>query len=213
MWSAILRRRATSAMRLILDYVINLDTLEGRRPQGIILYAPPCGRIGNRFLVQQLAQRLRLVERANDLPFQPAAVAALHYHDQFPRQPDGSTAFFWELASRTSRQFEERPPSLFVPALMRSSASGPQHALHPVPCLFGPVVPQQHEIADGKPVRFASFPTRPIDRQDGQQPREQPRKVGGQQQRGNEKPRGPAHALPDLVEQISGGWPATRTLS
>ena len=87
-----------------LDYVIKLDTLEGRRAQDIILYAPPGGRIGNRFLVQQLAQRLRLVERADDLPFQPAAVAALHYHDQFPRQPDGSTVFFWELASRTHQR-------------------------------------------------------------------------------------------------------------
>jgi hypothetical protein len=52
-------------------------------------------------LLLQLAQRLHLVERADELPFEPAAVEALYYHYQFPWQPDGSTVFFWELASRT----------------------------------------------------------------------------------------------------------------
>jgi putative glycosyltransferase (TIGR04372 family) len=101
----------------ILDYVIKADTLEGRRPQDIILFVPPGGRIGNRFLVQQLAQRLRLVERADDLPFDPAAIGALHYHYQFPRQPDGSTVFFWELASRTHQRWskEGRGPLLELP--------------------------------------------------------------------------------------------------
>ena len=101
----------------ILDYVIKLDILEGRRPQDIILYAPPGGRIGNRFLVEQLAQRLRLVERADDLPFAAAAVGALHYHYQFPRQPDGSTVFFWDLASRTHQRWhkEGRGPLLELP--------------------------------------------------------------------------------------------------
>ena len=101
----------------ILDYVIKLDILAGRRPQDIILYAPPGGRIGNRFLVEQLAQRLRLVERADDLPFAAAAVGALHYHYQFPRQPDGSTVFFWDLASRTHQRWhkEGRGPLLELP--------------------------------------------------------------------------------------------------
>ena len=58
----------------ILDYVIKLDTLEGGPAQDIILYVPPGGRIGNCFLLRQLAQRVRLVERADDLPFEPAAV-------------------------------------------------------------------------------------------------------------------------------------------
>jgi putative glycosyltransferase (TIGR04372 family) len=101
----------------MLDYVIKLETLEGRRLQDIIFFVPPSGRIGNRFLVQQLAQRLRLVERADDLPFDPAAVGALHYHYQFPRQPDGSTAFFWELAGRTHQRWskEGRGPLLELP--------------------------------------------------------------------------------------------------
>jgi putative glycosyltransferase (TIGR04372 family) len=100
-----------------LDYVIKLETLEGRRAQDIVLYAPPGGRIGNRFLVRQLAQRLRLVERADDLPFEPAVVEALRYHYQFPRQPDGGTAFFWELASKTHQRWskEGRGPLFELP--------------------------------------------------------------------------------------------------
>ena len=90
-----------------LDYVIKLDALEGRRPQDTILYAPPGGRIGNRFLLDQIAQRLRLVERADGLPFAAEAVGALHYHYQFPRQPDGSTVFFWDLASKTHQRWHE----------------------------------------------------------------------------------------------------------
>ena len=101
-----------------LDYVIKLDTLEGRRAQDIVLYVPPGGRIGNRFLLDQVATRLRLVERADDLPFAAAAVGALHYHYQFPRQPDGSTVFFWELASRTHQRWHEggQGPLLELPA-------------------------------------------------------------------------------------------------
>jgi hypothetical protein len=101
----------------ILDYVIKLETLEGRPAQNIILYVPPGGRIGNRFLLRQLAQRMRLVERADDLPFGAAAVAAPHYHYQFPRQPDGSTAFFWELASKTHQRWrnEGRGPLFELP--------------------------------------------------------------------------------------------------
>jgi hypothetical protein len=103
----------------ILDYVIKLDFSAGRRPQDIIL-APPGGRIGARFLVEQLAQRLRLVARADELPFDQAAVRALHYHYQFPRQPDGSTVFFWELASRTHQRWskEGRGPLFELPADM-----------------------------------------------------------------------------------------------
>ena len=101
----------------ILDYVIKLDILAGRRPQDIILYAPPGGRIGNRFLVEQLAQRLRLVAPADELPFDQAAAGALHYHYQFPRQPDGSRVFFWELASRAHQRWskEGRGPLFELP--------------------------------------------------------------------------------------------------
>ena len=84
--------------------------------------------------------------------------------------------------------------------------SGMQDTLHPVPRLLRPVMPQQHEISDGEPERLASFPTRPVDRQDRQQQRQQTRKVRGQEQRGNQKARGPAHIVSDLVEQNSGGW-------
>jgi putative glycosyltransferase (TIGR04372 family) len=100
-----------------LDYVIKRDVLEGRAAQDIILYAPPEGRIGNRFLIQQLAQRLRLVERAAELPFAAPALGALHYHYQFPRQADGSTVFFWDLAGDTQRRWQKegRHPLLAFP--------------------------------------------------------------------------------------------------
>jgi putative glycosyltransferase (TIGR04372 family) len=97
-----------------LDYVVKLDTLEGRPAQDIILYTPPGGRIGNRFLMRQLAERLRLIERADDLPFPVSALRALHYHYQFPRQADGTTVFFWDLAAGTQRRWlkEGRAPLL-----------------------------------------------------------------------------------------------------
>ena len=100
-----------------LDYVIKQGILEGRRREDIILYAPPGGRIGNRFLMQQLAAHLRLVERPADLPFDAAAVQALHYHYQFPRLPDGTTVFFWELASKIHQRWhkEGRGPLLELP--------------------------------------------------------------------------------------------------
>jgi putative glycosyltransferase (TIGR04372 family) len=101
-----------------LDYLIKLDILAGRPAQDIILYAPPTGRIGNRFLIQQLAQRLRLVERADDLPFTATAVGPLNCHYQFPRQADGSTVFFWDLAAATQRRWydEGRGPLFELPA-------------------------------------------------------------------------------------------------
>jgi putative glycosyltransferase (TIGR04372 family) len=100
-----------------LDYVIKQRILEGRPRQETILYAPPAGRIGNRFLLRELASHLRLVERPGDLPFDPAAVGALHYHYQFPRQADDSTVFFWELASGTHQRWhkEGRGPLLELP--------------------------------------------------------------------------------------------------
>jgi len=100
-----------------LDYVIKRDVLEGRPAQDIILYAPSEGRIGNRFLVQQLTQRLRLVERADELPFAAPALGALHYHYQFPRQADGSTAFFWDVAAGAQRRWQKegRRPLLEFP--------------------------------------------------------------------------------------------------
>ena len=101
-----------------LDYVIKQGILEGRGRDDTIFYVPPGGRIGNRFLVQQLAAHVRLVERPDDLPFDPAAVGALHYHYQFPRQADGSTVFFWELASSTNQRWQKegRSPLLELPA-------------------------------------------------------------------------------------------------
>jgi putative glycosyltransferase (TIGR04372 family) len=100
-----------------LDYVIKQRILESRPRQDTILYAPPGGRIGNRFLLRELAGHLRLIERPADLPFAATAVSALHSHYQFPRQPDGSTVFFWELASEVHRRWQKegRGPLLELP--------------------------------------------------------------------------------------------------
>jgi len=100
-----------------LDYVIKQRILEGCPREETILYVPPAGRIGNRFLLRELASHLRLVERPGDLPFDPAAVGALHYHYQFPRQADGSTVFFWELASSTHQRWQKEggSPMLELP--------------------------------------------------------------------------------------------------
>jgi putative glycosyltransferase (TIGR04372 family) len=101
-----------------LDYVIKERILAGSRRQDTILYLPPGGRIANRFLVQQLAACFRLVEHPGNLPFNPAAVQALNVHYQFPRLPDGTTTFFWELASKTQGRWrkEGRGPLLELPA-------------------------------------------------------------------------------------------------
>ena len=100
-----------------VDYVVKQGILDGRRREDTILYVPPGGRIGNRFLVQQLAQCLRLVERPADLPFDPSVVSLLSYHYQFPQLPDGTTAYFWELASKIHRRWhaEGRGPLLQLP--------------------------------------------------------------------------------------------------
>jgi hypothetical protein len=51
------------------------------------------------------------------LPFDPSVVALLSYHYQFPQLPDGTTAYFWELASKIHRrwQAEGRGPLLKLP--------------------------------------------------------------------------------------------------
>jgi putative glycosyltransferase (TIGR04372 family) len=100
-----------------IDYVVKQGILDGRGSEDTILYVPPGGRISNRFLVQQLAQCLRLVERPADLPFDPSVVPLLSYHYQFPQLPDGTTAYFWELASKIHRRWhtEGRRPLLKLP--------------------------------------------------------------------------------------------------
>jgi putative glycosyltransferase (TIGR04372 family) len=114
-----------------LDYVIKLGILEGRQRDGTILYVPRGGRLGNRFLVQQLAAHLRLVERPDDLPFAPAAVEALNFHYQFPRLADGTTEFFWELAAKTQRRWhaQGRAPLLTLPPEIEAEGFASLHRL------------------------------------------------------------------------------------
>ncbi|HEY6618716.1 MAG TPA: TIGR04372 family glycosyltransferase [Steroidobacteraceae bacterium] len=100
----------------IIDYVIKLGILEGRR-EDTILYIPPGSPIANRFLLDQIATRLRLVERPEDLPISAAAVQALHYDLLGPRLPDNTTAYFWDVAGRTYLRWrlEGRAPLFQLP--------------------------------------------------------------------------------------------------
>lgn len=98
----------------IMDYVLKLGILEGRRREDTILYVTPGTRVANRFLVDQIAAHLRLIEDPADLPFPAAAVQALHFDLFAPRLPDQSTMFYWELASRVQQRWakEGRGPVL-----------------------------------------------------------------------------------------------------
>jgi putative glycosyltransferase (TIGR04372 family) len=101
----------------LIDYVIKLGILEGRRPEDTILYLPPGSYIGNRFLLNQIATNLRLVERSEDLPFPASSVQTLHYDFLGPRLPNQTTAYFWTVAGETYRRWERegRSPLLRFP--------------------------------------------------------------------------------------------------
>jgi putative glycosyltransferase (TIGR04372 family) len=101
----------------LIDYVIKLGILEGRRPEETILYLPARSHIGNRFLLNQIAPNLRVVERSEDLPFPASAVQILHYDFLGPRLPDQTTAYFWTVAGETYQRWERegRAPLLKFP--------------------------------------------------------------------------------------------------
>jgi putative glycosyltransferase (TIGR04372 family) len=100
-----------------LDYVVKLGILEGRKRDETILYVPPGGRIANRFLLDQMATHLRLIETPDDLPFDCSAIQAVHFDYLGPLLPDGTTAYFWETAAKTYRRWhmEHREPLLRFP--------------------------------------------------------------------------------------------------
>lgn len=101
----------------IIDYALKLVLLEGRRREETILYLPPGSPIANRFLLDQVAAHLWLIEDPADLPFPASAVKLLHFDLFGPRLPDQSTVFYWELADRTYRHWEQegRGPLLTLP--------------------------------------------------------------------------------------------------
>lgn len=101
----------------IMDYVLKLGVLEGRRREDTILYLPSGSPVANRFLVDQLGEHLRLIENPADLPFPVAALQALHFDLFAPRLPNQSTAFSWDIAGQTLQRWETevRPPLLKLP--------------------------------------------------------------------------------------------------
>ena len=107
-----------TSTRMAKDYVSTYHRLLKNRSSGA-----PGARIGNRFLVQQLAQRLRRSSGRTICPFAAAAIGALHYHYQFPRQSDGSTVFFWELSVAILSQDGRLTRAMFI--LLISARSSP----------------------------------------------------------------------------------------
>ncbi len=101
-----------------IDYVLKLGILEGRDPQDTIWYVPRGSKIANRFLLEQVAAHLRFVDDPADLPFSPAAVQALHFDYLGPRLSDGTTGYFWQVASDTFGRWEKesRAPLFSLPA-------------------------------------------------------------------------------------------------
>jgi putative glycosyltransferase (TIGR04372 family) len=98
----------------LMDYVLKLGILEGRRREDTIFYLSPGIRAANRFLLDQIAPHLRLIENPADLPFPATAVQALHYDLFAPRLPDQGVTFYWDLASQVQRRWakEGRGPVL-----------------------------------------------------------------------------------------------------
>lgn len=91
-----------------LDYVIRLGALEGRARDETIVYLPRSSKIANPFLLQQVAKHLRIVDDPVDLPVDPSVVQALHFDYLAPRLPDGTTAYFWDLAGKTYERWREQ---------------------------------------------------------------------------------------------------------
>jgi putative glycosyltransferase (TIGR04372 family) len=101
-----------------LDYIIKLGILEGRSREETILFLPSGSPVANRFLFQQLAAHLRLVEDPADLPFDVSAMRALRYDPLAPRMPDGKTVYIWEAAGKTYARWQQegRGPILSLPS-------------------------------------------------------------------------------------------------
>jgi putative glycosyltransferase (TIGR04372 family) len=91
-----------------LDYVVRLGALEGRERNDTILYLPPGSKVANPYLLQQVAGQLRIVDNPADLPFGVSAVQALHYDYLAPYLPNGTTAYFWDLAGKTYERWLEQ---------------------------------------------------------------------------------------------------------
>jgi len=100
-----------------IDYVIKLGVLEGRQADDTILYLPPGSPVANRFLLDQVATRIRVIEDPAQLPIGPSAVRALHFDYLAPRLPNGTTTYFWEAAAKVHERWrlEGRGPLLTLP--------------------------------------------------------------------------------------------------
>jgi putative glycosyltransferase (TIGR04372 family) len=115
----------------IMDYVLKLGILEGRRLEDTIFYVPPGSPVANRFLLDQIAAHLRLIENPADLPFPGLAVNALHFDLFAPRLPDQGITFYWDLAGRVQQRWAEegRAPVLRLPPEIEARGRAALHTL------------------------------------------------------------------------------------
>lgn len=101
----------------VVDYVIKQGILEGRSAEDTIIFAPP-GKPPNLFFLEQWRPHCRFVTDPRDLPFPIEALEALAVDYLGPRQKDGTTAYFWDVAAKTYRRWhaEKRKPVLSLAA-------------------------------------------------------------------------------------------------
>jgi putative glycosyltransferase (TIGR04372 family) len=100
-----------------IDYIVKLAALEGRDPKDTVLYFPPDLQVANRFLVEQWAPHLRVVTRAQDLPFPEAAMEFQALNFFMPDVGKDKPFYLWELAAQVHRRWHEqgRKPLLSLP--------------------------------------------------------------------------------------------------
>jgi putative glycosyltransferase (TIGR04372 family) len=101
-----------------VDYIVKLAALEGRDPNDTILYWPHDMQVANRFMAEQWAPHLRMVTRAEDLPFPEAALEFQALNFFVPDVGKGRAFYLWELAAQTYRRWHEqgRRPLLELPS-------------------------------------------------------------------------------------------------
>jgi putative glycosyltransferase (TIGR04372 family) len=101
----------------MIDYVIKLGVLEGRSPEDTILYLPTGSAVANRFLLQQIATKLRQIDDPAALPFAASALQALHFDMLGPCLPDGRTVYCWEAAAKSHKRWQDecKPPLFKLP--------------------------------------------------------------------------------------------------
>jgi putative glycosyltransferase (TIGR04372 family) len=99
-----------------LQYIIKLNILENRRKEDTVLYIPPDVPIANRFMLEQWRPYITITDDEEQLPLPLSTLRPLTFDFYAPMLSDGSTAYYWDAASRVHRQWlaEARGPLLTI---------------------------------------------------------------------------------------------------